>query len=135
MIGKNIVNAINARFKEIKNFYKKIEILISTKEITFYRVINGNKEQLGEEDSRWIEFCRELFEEECMPDRIFKELIERDYTIEEISFIWYEDKVSEEQIEEFSKKSSTILCPRKDKKEFAIILDNKECRKVEVYIF
>jgi len=134
MIISNIVNGIDTRFKEITTFYKKVKMLITTKQITLYKVKSDVKEQLTDEDERWVKFCSELFEKDCIADRIFDELLEKDYPIEEISFIWHEDRFSEEKMEEFIKKSNTTLCPRNGKKGTAFIFDKKRWKRVEVHI-
>lgn len=133
MIINNIVKTVENRFREVTTFYKKVKMLLTTNKITLYKVKDEVEEQLGEEDSKWTKFCSELFEKDSMPDRIFDELLQKDYPIEEISFIWYED-ISEGKLEELIKKSSMVICQTDGSKKMAFIFDKQEDKKVEVYI-
>ena len=126
MTKEKMEDIMDIRFKEITSQYEKYKIVL-------FKSSNDIQEQLEQDDVRWTQFCEEIFTKGSMPNKIFESIQESLNFIEEFSLIWYEEKISQKQLDEFMEKATIIICPINGLITF--IFNNKRWKKSKIHIF
>ena len=119
---------IDERFNELTEEYNRKKKVSLIPQILLYEESNGILKELKKDDSRWENFCKDIFEKDSAASSIINNLVDRIEWIEEISFIWRGEKFSDEELSKL--KMSVIIYPFE--KHPAVIVDNKKGKKVKV---